>query len=100
MITDPKVGDIVYLHPTDHAGWRRYYRGNNRYQIISVIKNRDGFWACRCRCLQTGEIVPPPPGGTLYNGTWSCYLNRDEFLSAAYHAKEEDATRATKETTT
>jgi hypothetical protein len=97
MITDPKVGDVVYF--IDAAGWSEYFDTNPsvRYQITelpepqSSDKNADfGFHIpVRLVYLQTG--AGPRRDYSYDTGVWTCWLARDEFLSQAYHAQKEAA---------
>lgn len=92
MIADPRTGDIVYLDPDNPAGWIGFLPFGERFQIVSITPElnyrNEPRKACRLRSMKTGEMMTK---GNTTHGTHATYLIRDEFLSAAYHAKEENA---------
>lgn len=86
MISDPKVGDVVYLDPNNYANWLTHLRLGERYQITRVAdKYADVAYPVRLRSMRTGELMSK---GHSPDGTWACYLMRDEFLTAAYRANK------------
>jgi len=101
LITDPKVGDVVYLGGEyDDHGWCSAIKDGERC-VITAIRPLEKEYRdegrtdipLRLKILSTGKDIPDKAYGGE-NGMWARWFVRDEFLSAAYHAKEENAPRA------
>ncbi len=108
MITDPKVGDVVFLDRNAPGGWQdwgvpldhaltitRVIRYGSRFP--HQAKDHTGVYLTLADPIVLWE-------SDLYKnqGVWVDYLKRDEFLSAVNHALRKKAKRngKTKEKTT
>lgn len=96
MITDPKVGDVVYLGGEyDDHGWYSVIKDGERC-VITAIRPLEKEYRdqgrtdipLRLKILSTGEYIPDKAYDGE-NGMWARWFVRDEFLTAARKAQKE-----------